>query len=56
MTINEGGFYGLLARRLALITGRLPAPSSLTLNGLEKKRERVRKRMAKQEILLRFRC
>lgn len=32
--INEQNSYGLLARRLALITGRLLVPSSLTLNGL----------------------
>ncbi len=38
---NERDSYGL-ARRLALITGRLPVPSSLTLNGLkEKEKEKI---------------
>jgi hypothetical protein len=34
LTINEQDFYGL-ARRLALITGRLLVASSPTLNGLK---------------------
>ena len=55
LTINEGGSHGL-ARRLALITGRLIVPSSLTLNGLEAKREIVRRKKTKKDILLIFRC
>ena len=35
--INEQDSYGL-ARRFALITGRLLVPSSLTLNGLKMER------------------